>query len=202
MATPHRASPYCLLLLLVVAFLLHHRVAAESRPVGEAELLLQIKRTWGDPPALAAWGANASTAGAHCRWPYIGCDSTGRVTKLALANANITGAIPDAVGGLSSLTHLDVSNNSITAGVFPTALYHCRSLRYINLSGNNIGGELPSDIEHRLGANLSTLDLGGNEFRWHHPGDLVQAPKASVSRAGRQLPHWHYTDGAWQADEP
>ncbi|CAO2189745.1 unnamed protein product [Urochloa humidicola] len=119
MAATHRARPYCLLLVLV-ACLLHHRMAAESLP-DEAELLLQIKSAWGDPPALAAWSTAASAPGVHCRWPYVGCDAAGRVTKLALVNISITGAIPDAIGSLSSLTHLDISSNSIV-GMFPRAL--------------------------------------------------------------------------------
>ncbi|CAL5008405.1 unnamed protein product [Urochloa decumbens] len=72
---------------------LHRRAAAHPRPEGETALLLRIKRAWGDPPALAAWSvAAASSAGAHCRWPYVRCDSAGRVTELALTNANISGA--------------------------------------------------------------------------------------------------------------
>jgi hypothetical protein len=75
MATRRRVSmsAYCLLLMLL-AVLLHHRAATQSRPEGEAALLLQIKHAWGDPPVLAAWSATAaSAAGAHCHWPYVDC---------------------------------------------------------------------------------------------------------------------------------
>ncbi|CAL4996792.1 unnamed protein product [Urochloa decumbens] len=158
-------------ILLVLLGCLLLPAAAQSQPVGEAKLLLEIKRVWGDPPKLAAWSAATSTGGAHCRWPYIGCDSTGRVTSLALAGINVTGPIPDAIGGLSSLARLDVSYNRIT-GAFPTALYRCRSLRYLNLFWNHIGGELPDDIGRGLAANLSTLNLGVNKFNGTIPVSL------------------------------
>ncbi|CAO2189740.1 unnamed protein product [Urochloa humidicola] len=173
MATPRRQCACSLVLLLVVACILDdHREAVQSPPVGEVTLLLQIKRAWGNPPALAAWSAaTASAADAHCRWPYLRCDSAGHVTKLVIVNTNITGVIPTAAGSLSSLTHLDISNICIT-GMFPTVLYRCRSLQYLDLSINSIGGELPSDIGHNLGMNLSTLDLSFNNFNGTIPASL------------------------------
>jgi Leucine-rich repeat (LRR) protein len=67
------------------------------------------------------------------------------------------------LAALSSLAHLDLSNNSIT-GTFPTTLYRCCSLHYLDLSQNNIGGELPHDLGHGLEANLSTLVLSSNKL--------------------------------------
>ncbi|KAG0522543.1 hypothetical protein BDA96_07G046300 [Sorghum bicolor] len=74
-----------------------------------------MKHAWGDPPALAAWTWTAATsaAGAHCRWPYVQCDSSSRVTTLKLVSVNITGPISDAIGVFSNLAKLDLSNNSI-----------------------------------------------------------------------------------------
>jgi kinase len=160
------ACPYLpglLLALLPCCCLLHAGAAYE------AQLLLQIKRAWGDPPVLAGW--NASAASAHCTWPYVACDTAGSVTGLALADANVSGPFPDAVGGLAGLTRLDVSNNNIT-GAFPTTLYRCASLLYIDLSDNYFGGELPANIGHGLAASLTTLVLSGNEFNGTIPRSL------------------------------
>jgi hypothetical protein len=165
MATP--LHPYSLLLVLHCC-LLQSTAATQSGAVGEGELLLRIKRAWGDPPVLAAWSAAPSATGAHCRWPYVGCDLAGQVRRLTLASINVTGPIPDAVGGLSALAHLDLSGNSII-GMFQTALYRCGSLRYLNLSYNNIGGELP--------ANLSTLVLSSNKFNGSIPTSLSRLRK-------------------------
>ncbi|KAJ1285339.1 hypothetical protein BS78_03G272000 [Paspalum vaginatum] len=174
METPRRAlaRPYLLGLLLPCWCCLLPRAAAQSQPADEeAQLLLQIKRAWGDPPVLAEWNATAAAVAAHCSWPYVACDTAGRVTGLSVANANVTGPFPDAVGNLTSLTHLDVSNNNI-AGAFPTTLYRCASLRYLDLSENYLVGELPADIGHRLGPNLTTLVLTGNDFNGSIPASL------------------------------
>jgi Leucine-rich repeat (LRR) protein len=72
---------------------------------------------------------------------------------------------------VSNLIRLDVSYNMII-DVFPTALYRCRSLRYLDLSWNGMGGELPDDIGYDLGANLSKLNLEGNNFNGTIPASL------------------------------
>ncbi|RLM91189.1 Leucine-rich repeat receptor-like protein kinase PXL2 [Panicum miliaceum] len=171
MEAPRRACAFAypsLLGLLLLA--LPRCYLAQAQPADEARLLLRIKRTWGDPPVLAGW--NASAAGAHCTWPYVGCDAAGRVASLTLATANVAGPFPDAaVGGLAGLTHLDVSNNSIT-GVFPAAMYRCSALQYLDVSQNYLGGELPADIGFRLGTNLTALILSGNGFNGTIPASL------------------------------
>nr|CAB3474210.1 unnamed protein product [Digitaria exilis] len=174
MAPPRRAYlhlPLALLLLPFCCLLLLRGAAAQPQQpaAGDAPQLLAIKAAWGDPPVLAAW--NATAAAALCAWPYVGCDAAGRVANLTLANTNVTGPIPDAVGNLTGLAHLDVSNNNIN-GSFPTALYRCRSLQYLNLSQNYLAGVLPADIGSGLGENLTTLDLNGNYFNGTIPASL------------------------------
>ncbi|KAF8696376.1 hypothetical protein HU200_037285 [Digitaria exilis] len=175
MAPPRRAYlhlPLALLLLPCFCLLLLLRGAAaqpQQPAAGDAPQLLAIKAAWGDPPVLAAW--NATAAAALCAWPYVGCDAAGRVANLTLANTNVTGPIPDAIGNLTGLTLLDVSNNNIN-GSFPTALYRCRSLLYLNLSQNYLAGVLPADIGSGLGENLTTLDLNGNYFNGTIPASL------------------------------
>ncbi|EES01457.1 receptor-like protein kinase HSL1 [Sorghum bicolor] len=171
MEAPCTYLPGLLLALLLCCCSLLPRAAAQSSQpapaADEAHLLLQIKRAWGDPPVLAGW--NASDA--HCAWPYVGCDTAGRVTNLTLADVNVSGPFPDAVGELAGLTYLNVSNNSI-ADVFPSTLYRCASLRYIDLSQNYFGGEIPANVGQGLAASLTTLVLSGNEFNGTIPRSL------------------------------
>ncbi|CAO2178324.1 unnamed protein product [Urochloa humidicola] len=173
MSPPRRASLHLLLsvALLPCCCLVPRRAAAQPTPAaaGDARLLLEIKRSWGDPPVLAGW--NATAAAALCRWPFVGCDAAGRVANLTLTNAAVAGPFPDAVGNLSGLRYLDVTNNSIT-GAFPTALYRCASLQYLSLSTNRFGGVLPVDIGTGLAASLTTLVLDTNQFNGTIPASF------------------------------
>ena len=53
-----RALPLVVALALARLLPLH----AAAQQADEARLLLRIKRAWGDPPALASWGAAAATS--------------------------------------------------------------------------------------------------------------------------------------------
>ena len=53
-------APLPLVVALALAHLLPRHAAAQQ--ADEARLLLWIKRAWGDPPALASWGAAAATS--------------------------------------------------------------------------------------------------------------------------------------------
>ncbi|GJN04808.1 hypothetical protein PR202_ga22383 [Eleusine coracana subsp. coracana] len=152
----HACTYLHLLVVLLPCCGLH---AALPQLAEEARLLLQIKSVWGDPPVLASW--NVSATAAHCRWPYVRCNKAGHVSGLFLANTKISGPFPGStIASLSGLRHIDVFNNTI-ADVFPTLLYRCRSLQYLNLSYNLFNGELPANIGHGLAASLTTLDLSG-----------------------------------------
>ncbi|XP_062231926.1 receptor-like protein kinase 5 [Phragmites australis] len=145
----------------------HAAAQPAAAPADEAQLLLQIKRAWGDPAPLASWGAaNGAT---HCNWAYVSCDAAGRVTSLALPNVTLAGTVPEAIGGLSGLTVLDLHNTSVGGG-FPAFLYNLTGITSINLSKNQLGGELPADIG-RLGAggNLTYLALDHNNFTGEIP---------------------------------
>ncbi|WVZ54934.1 hypothetical protein U9M48_005668, partial [Paspalum notatum var. saurae] len=169
MAPPRRK---CWLLLLQLALLLPCSCLAAPQPAaGEAVLLLKIKSSWGNPPVLAGWNTSSAAGVHYCDWPYVGCDTAGRVASLTLASAGITGPFPHAIGNLSALTYLDLYNNSIL-GAFPTALYRCASIEYLDLSYNNFTGELPPDIGRSLGQNLTTLVLDDNLFSGAIPPSL------------------------------
>uniref|UniRef100_A0A0E0PQ48 non-specific serine/threonine protein kinase n=1 Tax=Oryza rufipogon TaxID=4529 RepID=A0A0E0PQ48_ORYRU len=161
MAFPSGKAYYLhLLLLAILPSLVARRGAAQQGGVDEKQLLLQVKRAWGDPAALASW----TDAAPHCRWVYVSCDGggTGRVTSLSLPNVAVAGAVPDAIGGLTALTVLNLQNTSV-GGVFPAFLYNLTAITSIDLSMNSIGGELPADID-RLGKNLTYLALNNNNF--------------------------------------
>ncbi|CAL4996800.1 unnamed protein product [Urochloa decumbens] len=186
MAIPRRVWACAFYLLLLVCLL--RRTAVQSQPMGEAELLLKIKRAWGDLPKLAAWSAAASAADAHCRWPYVGCD---RATRPGVSPAS---SLPESMSRVLSRTpsvafrasHTLTPHTTIT-GVFPSALYNCHSLEYLSLSWNHMGGELPDDIGRGLGANLSMLYLSFNKFNGTIPVSLSRLHNLRLLALDRNL---------------
>ncbi|KAJ1263719.1 hypothetical protein BS78_09G207700 [Paspalum vaginatum] len=134
---------------------------AQAQGAGEAQVLLRMKRAWGDPAALASW--DAATAASRCSdWAYVSCDASGRVASLAIANVTLAGAVPDVIGALAGLTTLSLRNASL-GGAFPASLYNCTALAHLDLSNNQLAGDLPADID-KLGANLTYLALDHNNF--------------------------------------
>lgn len=80
-----------------------------------------------------------------------------KLTHLNLSNNSLTGALQAEVRNLSNLKVLDLSNNQFT-GV-PAEVGQLSNLEELNLSNNQLTG-----LPHELGNlnNLNTLDLRGN----------------------------------------
>lgn len=64
----------------------------------------------------------------------------------------------------TTLKFYDVSNNLLT-GVIPKQICKARSLISLDLSGNNMTGEIPNCIGDQLGESLQLLNLRGNNLR-------------------------------------
>ena len=68
--------------------------------------------------------------------------SPARVTGLALPGRQLAGFLPQALGSLTGLTTLDLSNNQL-AGAIPT-LSSLTGLTSLNLSDNQLTGAIPA----------------------------------------------------------
>ncbi len=101
-------------------------------------------------------------------WPGL-LFTAGRVTYLSLANANLTGTIPAAVGDLTELTKLNLYNNNLT-GPIPAAIGNLTALIELDLSLNELSGSIPSMIGNWT--SLTWLYLGGNQLSGSIPAEL------------------------------
>lgn len=98
------------------------------------------------------------------------CDSLGRLQKLLkldLSRNRFTGKIPENIKHLQRLAFLDLSYNEfVSESGFPPFLGQITTLREVHLSGNKLGGHIPSEIWENLGGilgiGLSEMGLIGN----------------------------------------
>ena len=95
-----------------------------------------------------------------------------QVVALRLADANLSGQIPQWLGRLDQLAHLHLHSNALT-GPIPAELGRLKNLESLLLGNNALDGAPPP----QLGAlpNLRELDLYGNDFADGVPATLREA---------------------------
>ncbi|KAJ0837297.1 putative non-specific serine/threonine protein kinase [Helianthus annuus] len=139
----------------------------------DVNCLRGLLRSLHDPDhTLSSWNFNNNTAGFICRFDYVGCwnDQENRVISLKPADLGLAGTFPSDIRFCKNLQTLDLSGNNIT-GEIPTEL--CTWLPYlvdINLSGNRFTGQIPSDFGDC--AFLNIVDLSSNRLSGNIPVQL------------------------------
>lgn len=97
--------------------------------------------------------AACDVAGVHC--------SGGRITRIVLRSRRLSGHLSPAIGRLSELVELSLSDNEL-AGQVPAQIGECRKLRVLDLRKNRFSGEVTARLSS-LGS-LRLLDLSSNRF--------------------------------------
>ncbi|XP_043704691.1 probable leucine-rich repeat receptor-like protein kinase At1g35710 [Telopea speciosissima] len=162
-------------------------IASESSSSSpEAIALLNWKG--GNHNFSGSWNADDTSP---CKWNGITCNAAGRVTvidlssqslyadlnklnfssfqylvHLNLSGSAVFGTIPNAIGTLSKLAHLDLSSNgydfNYLQGEIPPTIGKLSSLISLSLYGNKISGSIPTQMGNLR--NLIRLDLGDNRL--------------------------------------
>ncbi|XP_075474430.1 putative LRR receptor-like serine/threonine-protein kinase At2g24230 [Primulina tabacum] len=101
-------------------------------------------------------------SGSFCSWRVVSCDDKGeKIVKFEASGLGLSGVIPETtIGKLTKLEYLDLSNNKISA--LPFDFWSLGSLKNLNLSYNQISGNLPNNIGNF--GKLQSLDLSFNAF--------------------------------------
>ena len=68
-----------------------------------------------------------------------------KVVGLDLSDNNLSGALPESIGNLSSLKKINFCNNRIE-GAIPKTIGNLTALAHLNLSHNQLSGVIPSSI--------------------------------------------------------
>ncbi|XP_043705101.1 probable leucine-rich repeat receptor-like protein kinase At1g35710 [Telopea speciosissima] len=167
-------------------------LASESSSSPEAKALLNWKNAGSNFPD--SWKATDTSP--CSKWDGITCNAAGRVTevdlsefyllqaelnklnfssfqclvRLNLSRSRFYGTIPDTIGTLSKLTHLDLSFNTILQGEIPPTIGKLSNLIFLSLSGNIINGSIPGEIRNLR--NLNHLDLSDNGVSGSIPAQM------------------------------
>ena len=96
---------------------------------------------------------NWKTSEPLSEWHGVTTDEDGRVTGLTLAGNELSGEIPAALGGLSSLQDLYLYENRLS-GEIPPELGQLTNLQWLYLDDNTLSGEIPPEL-----ANLTQLQV-------------------------------------------
>ncbi|XP_027078260.2 receptor-like protein EIX2 [Coffea arabica] len=98
-----------------------------------------------------------------------------KVTYLNLAHNLLSGSIPTSIGrGIPSLIYLNFSGNFLNGGI-PDFISEMKTLQRLDLSNNNLTGEIPEQWNHCQ--ELLVLDLSINSLSGNIPSSIFSIPK-------------------------
>jgi Leucine-rich repeat (LRR) protein len=94
----------------------------------------------------------------HCEWHGVKCNKEGQVSALILRSNNLLGSVSWSITKLLELKVLDLANNKL-AGTF-NSLYGLRHLTHVDLSANNLHGQ----IDVLISPSLEYINASHNSF--------------------------------------
>ncbi|KAJ9542503.1 hypothetical protein OSB04_029009 [Centaurea solstitialis] len=163
-----------LLVVLHVFFFFHLHF---SNGLSDLHALLKLKASMVAPDGsgLDDWKPpqlNSNVPNSHCSFSGVSCDENGRVTSLNISNIPLYGTIPPEIGILNKLVNLTLVSDKLT-GELPVEMCNLTSIRYLNLSINQLIGVFPGEIMASM-TELQVLDVYNNNFTGKLPLELVK----------------------------
>ena len=145
MAITLQASPSIQISLLLILALASTTLQCS---IGEAEALLKLKSSLGNPYRMRYWRKSVDC----CKWTDVTCSDdngapTKHVTKLEISYSNSTGTISPSIGDLKHLNILLIVSNKQLKGNIPSSIGNLTNLRYLRIKGNPLlTGSIPRSI--------------------------------------------------------
>jgi len=140
------------------------------------------------PPAVMAMWISLSSSSEdpplddECSWPTVQCKDE-VVTEINMSRqTGWNGRIPTHIGRLTSLTHLDLSENNLQ-GSIPEQLYQLTELEHLHLHNNQLTGTLSDSIGNL--DKLINLFLGSNNIYGFLPHNIMDIKKLRFLSLGK-----------------
>ncbi|XP_047969404.1 LRR receptor-like serine/threonine-protein kinase HSL2 [Salvia hispanica] len=159
---------------------------ANSSNNRDAAVLLRVKEAQLHDPLRTLHDWIESAPNAPCSWTGIACDAANRsVVAVDLSDFNISGNFPADFCRISSLRYINLTGNSLGGSITSDTISLCSHIAALNLSYNNFVGSLPEfPVQF---ANLTALDFSYNNFSGEIPASFVNLPKLQVLMLGSNL---------------
>ncbi|XP_008220093.1 PREDICTED: probably inactive leucine-rich repeat receptor-like protein kinase At2g25790 [Prunus mume] len=165
---PHQT---CLIscMFMFLFFFSNQTSALDDGDEHQLQLLLSFKASINDPlNFLSDWNKTTSSNN-PCNWHGITCDNNTTIKTVELSGRNISGKLSSSIFHLPHIETIDLSNNQL-AGQLPKDMFAgvSNSLRHLNLSNNNFTGVVPQGSV----ASLEVLDLSNNMISGQIPDGI------------------------------
>ena len=148
------------------------------------ELAADCEVLWRVRSALGGESLDWSGAAGIGEWEGVGLSlvdeslsrntsGTLRVSEVNLVSAGLTGGIPPALGELSALWRLDLSDNDLQ-GSIPPELGKLSALDYLGLADNQLTGTIPAAFGKL--SKLQRMDISNNRLSGDVPVEFCNLP--------------------------
>ncbi|XP_066380759.1 leucine-rich repeat receptor protein kinase HPCA1-like [Miscanthus floridulus] len=151
-------------LLLLFLLLVYVRPSFSQTNSQDVAALKALMNNWRNEPESWTGSTDPCTS-----WVGISC-SNGRVTEMRLASMNLQGTLSNAIGQLSALKYLDLSNNQNLGGPLTPNIGNLKQLTTLILLGCKFTGNIPEEIGNL--SQLTFLALNSNNFTGGIPPTL------------------------------
>ncbi|KAL3828966.1 hypothetical protein ACJIZ3_017768 [Penstemon smallii] len=170
----------------------------------DIKCLKSIKNSLEDPNNyLSTWNFANTSEGSLCRFTGVDCwhPDENKILNIRLVDMGLRGEFPLGVSSCSSLTGLDLSSNNIYGNIPNNISKLIGFLTILDLSNNKLSGEIPEDIANCT--YLNTLKLDNNRLTGQIPyqiGHLSRLRTFSVTSNQLSGPVPRFTDSTFTAD--
>ncbi|XP_055832155.1 leucine-rich repeat receptor-like serine/threonine/tyrosine-protein kinase SOBIR1 [Solanum dulcamara] len=154
------ASNFHFFLLSLVTLFLIVQARLNLHPPDHAALLL-IQKDLGIQGQHIALHNPCTLPGISCERRPANRTQILRVTRIVFRSNGLRGTLSSAIGKLSELKELSLSDNQLSDQI-PVQILDCRKLEILELQNNRFSGKIPSELSSLI--RLRVVDFSSNEF--------------------------------------